>query len=128
MTAGSPSPVEEIGLLRSGLDVRQPLPDLVDGTGILEGRRVADLLTGHEGPDHAAHDLAAPRLREFLRNIDVVGDGNRSDGLPYMFLQVLLELVRPLCALLEDDVGHERLALDGVWLADHGGLGDLSVA
>src|SRR5437879_7252129 len=115
-------------LLGPSLDFGQPLPDLVHGSRVLERRGVADLLAGHQGPDHASHDLPAPRLRELLSNIDIVRDRDGSDRLPYVFLQLLLEGVRPRFPFLEDDVGDEGLPFDRMRLADHRGLRHLAMA
>src|SRR5213083_1636558 len=115
-------------LLGPSLDFGQPLPDLVDGPRVLEGRGVADLLAGHQGPDHASHDLPAPRLRELLRNVDVVRDRDGSDRLPHVFLQLLLEGVRPRLPFLEDDISDEGLPFDRMRLPDDRGLRDLAMA
>src|SRR5205823_3529675 len=109
-------------------DTGEPLPDLVGRPRILEGRRVADLLPRDEGSDHAAHDLPAPRLRQFLRDVKVVRHRDRPDRFADVFLQFLLESVRPRLPALQDDVRDQGLALHRMRLADDGRLGDLLVA
>src|SRR2546425_2363605 len=67
-----------------GLDLREPLADFLDRPRVLEGGRVADLLTGRKRPNHPAHDLSTPGLRQFFGDVDLVGHGDRTDLLPHV--------------------------------------------
>src|SRR5215212_4075457 len=68
------------------------LLDLLDHGRVGERGRVAELALFGDVAQQAAHDLAAPRLRELRREDDVRGLGDRPDLLADVVAQ-LLELL-----------------------------------
>ena len=85
------------------------------------------LAAGHLAED-AAHDLARARLGQARRELDAVRAGDVADLGVDLDANLLAQCGDPFRgvgqgAVLEDHVGVDRLALDGVRVADDGALG-----
>src|SRR5215218_3116820 len=100
------------------------LLEIVDDRGIGEGCDISKvvLALGHAAED-AAHDLAAPRLRQIGGEDDLLGPRVRPYGLPDRIVELLDELFASFLVAFEDHVGHDSLALVLVVPPDNGGLG-----
>src|SRR5215213_2026506 len=134
-------PVRRLGRTRVGAEPRKPRPgfwgllpfalaqaagllEIVDDGRVREGRCVAQVVLAlcHAAED-AAHDLAAPRLRQVGGEDDLLWPRVRAYGLPYLGVELLDELVRSLSVALQYHVGYDSLALVLVVPPDNGGLG-----
>src|SRR5919197_3353447 len=89
--------------LRAGLD-------LLDDGRIGKRRRVAELALLRHVPEQAAHDLAAPRLRQLGREDDVRRLRDRPDLAADVVAKLLEHLDRAVVAALQAHVGDDRLA------------------
>ena len=85
------------GLLPFALALAAGLLELVDDGGVGEGRDIPQvvLALGHAAED-AAHDLAAPRLRQVGGEDDLLRPGVRAYGLPDLVVELLDELFATL--------------------------------
>src|SRR5215470_12703672 len=94
---------------------------------IRKRRRVAERFAFGDVTQEAAHDLSGARLRKICGEQNIVRARNRADLLDDMFFQLVDELPGSgvlVRALLERDKRRNRLSLDLMRSADHGGLGD----
>src|SRR5262245_39432839 len=79
----------------SAIDLLVLLAELREDRVVLERRRVAErLLPGGDVAEEPPHDLPAARLRQRVREADVVGTGERADLLRDVLLERLLERLR----------------------------------
>src|SRR5215218_3300855 len=113
-----------LGLLPFALALAAGLLEIVDDRGVGEGRCVAKvvLALGHAAED-AAHDLAAPRLRQVGGEDDLLRPRVGAYGLPDLVVELLDKLVGAYSVALQDHVGHDCLALVLVVPPDYGRLG-----
>src|SRR5450759_3310123 len=75
-----------------------------------------------------AHDLAGAGLGQAGGELHLVRRGDGADDLAHVHDELLLEIVAGLHAVVEGHVSVDADALDGVRVADHGGLGHLGMA
>ena len=73
------------------------------------------------------HDLARPCLRDVVHEVDDLRIGYRAQDTSHMLGKDGLEIFCGLNSCLEDDEGHDHLALNLIWLANDGSLGNLGV-
>src|SRR5947199_412518 len=111
----------------AALHFGEPFADFVHRARVFEGRRIADLLAGDERPDHATHDLPAPRFGQFVRDIEIVGHRDRANLPSHVIAQLLSQRIRAGLAALEDHVRDEGLLFQRVRLPDDRGFADLRV-
>src|SRR5438309_1686489 len=98
------------GATTPGLSPPTAGPLFLDHGRVGEGRRVAQLsLLGHVA-EEAAHDLAAPGLRQLGREDDVRRLRDRADLLAHVRPELLEHLDRAVVAAFQADVGDDRLA------------------
>src|SRR5512141_1279399 len=93
-------------------------------------RGIAELvyLAVRDLPEDTAHDLAAPRLREAGRELQLVGRGDRTDDRTDMAGEDLLELVRRFKPVLERHVHIDTFTLDVMRITDDRSLCNRFVA
>src|SRR5215207_9136510 len=96
---------------RSPLALAAGLFEVVDDGGIGEGRDIPKIVLalGHAA-QYAAHDLAAPRLRQVGGEDDLFGPRVGAYGLPYLVVELLDKLVGTLSVAFQDHVGYDSLA------------------
>ena len=112
-----------------GALVHAVLDEIVDHRRIGQRRGVAEvgeIVLGDLAQD-APHDLAGAGLRQAGRELDEVGLGDRADLLADPLDQFLAQRVVASLAGHQRDIGVDALALDGVRIADDGGLRHLVV-
>src|SRR6476660_6494153 len=98
--------------------------ELCEDAEVFEGGRVA-LRLGVAPRDflqEAAHDLSAARLRERVREADLIGARELSDLLVDVRGELVLEVLARRLALLERDEDDEGLAFEVVVLSDGSGF------
>src|SRR5262249_7006212 len=90
-----------------------------------QGCRIAQRPPFGNVTQQSPHNLSAASLRQFRREEDGIRPGNRADLLRNVLLQFghLVRISR--CTLLQGDKGSNSLSFNIVFLADHGGFGDL---
>jgi hypothetical protein len=92
--------------------------ELLDDVGIAKGRDVTHLLeillASSHLPEDTAHDLAGSSLGEIGGRVERIRLGDGTNLLPHGSDELLLEVLGPRLAVLEDDVGIQSLTLDGV--------------
>src|SRR5215204_1713976 len=113
--------------------LRSLLLQSVHGAWVSQGRGVAQVVAAFgNGSQDAAHDLAAPRLREVVGEDHLVRCGDGSDPPADVLTEVALELVRAFPVSLEAHVGEDGLTFVLVMSAyysrlGHGLVGDQGV-
>src|SRR6185312_8278642 len=100
---------------------------LIENRGILQRRDIlSDLLAARDCPQQSPHDLAGARLRQVVREADLVGLGDGPQMFSHPGAQLVDERARVASRALPaaDNIREDRLALYLVRLADDGSLGD----
>src|SRR5262245_27916228 len=78
-TSGAPKCAAVLGLPYLLPHLPPRLPRLLDRTLIFDGGDVARIAVEDHGPQHAAHDLSASRLRQHRHEVELADDGHRPE-------------------------------------------------
>jgi hypothetical protein len=84
----------------------------------------AVVIEGHHLSQNSPHDFAAPRLWQARCNMNHVRRGECADGGSHLLFQRTDQflLIGALESRVEQNVGIDALALDGMWKTNDGGL------